>query len=239
MSESSKIPQHIAIIMDGNGRWAKKHFLPRSMGHSQGSKVVEKICRAAHDMGVKYLTIYAFSTENWSRSEDEVNTLMDLLRSYMKECIEKSKKNNMRVRVIGDVTRLDEDLQQSIRQLEEFSKDFTGLNFQVALNYGGRDDILRAVKRVAAEYAQGQLDLNALTEKQFSEYLDTQEIPEPDLLIRTSGEMRISNFLIWQMAYTEYYFTDTLWPDFNEKELKKAVEYYGKRDRRFGARKEE
>ncbi len=237
MAEEYRIPQHVAIIMDGNGRWAKKRMMPRTYGHSQGSKTVEKICEEAHKLGIKYLTVYAFSTENWSRPESEVSTLMNLLRDYMKDCIKTSSKNNMRVRVIGDVTRLDADLQESIAKLEEASKDNTGLNFQVALNYGGRDELLRAAKKLAADYKEGRLSEEAfahLTEAQFEDYLDTKGIPAPDLLIRTSGEVRLSNYMLWQLAYTEFYFTDVLWPDFDKKELEKAIDYFNKRDRRFG-----
>lgn len=236
MNENN-IPTHVAIIMDGNGRWAKKRLLPRAMGHSAGANNVEKICKAAWDMGIKYLTVYAFSTENWTRSDDEVSTLMKLLKQYMDGCIEKSRKNNMRVRVIGDVTRLSQDMQEAIRKLEDYSKDFDGLQFQVALNYGGRDEIIRAVKKMAIDSRNGVITPEDITEEDFKKYLDTAEIPDPDLLIRTSGEMRISNFLLWQLAYTEFYFTDVYWPDFDKEELAKAVEYYQNRDRRYGGRK--
>lgn len=236
--ENYVIPQHVAIIMDGNGRWAKKRMMPRTYGHAQGSKTVEKICEDAYKMGIQYLTVYAFSTENWKRPKEEVDTLMNLLRDYMKDCIKTSKKNNMRVRIIGDISRLDEDLQQSIRRLEEASKDNTGLNFQVALNYGGRDELLRAAKKLARDYAAGgamtQAQLDAMREEDFENYLDTKGIPAPELLIRTSGEVRLSNYMLWQLAYAEFYFTDVLWPDFDKKELQKAIEYYNKRDRRFG-----
>ena len=224
--------------MDGNGRWAKKRLLPRAMGHSAGAKNVEPMCKAAWDLGIKYLTVYAFSTENWTRSDDEVSTLMKLLKEYMEGCIEKSRKNNMRVRVIGDVSKLSKDLQESIKRLEDYSKDFDGLQFQVALNYGGRDDIVRAVKRIAGKVNAGELDLDDITDDVISSNLDTADIPDPDLLIRTSGELRISNFMLWQMAYTEMYFTDVYWPDFDKKELEKALDYYANRDRRFGGRKE-
>lgn len=237
--EELKIPEHVAIIMDGNGRWAKKRLLPRSAGHSAGSKAVEDICEDAWNLGIKYLTVYAFSTENWSRSEDEVSTLMDLLRRYMKNCLERSKKNNMRVRVIGDTSRLDADLRDSIAQLEEASKDNTGLNFTVALNYGGRDEIVRAVRKIADDVKVGKLSPEDITEKDIAGRLDTAEIPDPDLLIRTSGEFRLSNFMLWQLSYSEFYFPDVLWPDFDKKELIKAIEYYNKRDRRFGGRHEE
>ena len=231
-------PQHVAIIMDGNGRWAKKRFLPRKAGHSAGAKTVEDCCEWAWDLGIKYLTVYAFSTENWTRSDEEVAYLMDLLRDYMKNCLARSRKNNMRVRVIGDKSRLDEDLRQSIANLEQESASFTGLNFQVAINYGGRDDLTRAVKSIASRVSDKSINIEDIDEKMISGCLDTGDIPDPDLLIRTSGELRLSNFMLWQMAYTEFYFTDILWPDFSKKDLIKAIEYYNQRDRRFGGRKE-
>ena len=233
MSENN-VPKHVAIILDGNGRWAKKRFLPRNAGHAQGSKTVEQICEDAHDLGIKYLTVYAFSTENWKRPKDEVDALMKLLNKYLKNCIERSTKNNMRVRVIGDITPLADDIKEKIVKLEEVSKNNTGLNFQVALNYGGRDEIIRAIKKCASDCADGLIEPDNITEELFSERLDTSDIPDPDLLIRTSGEQRLSNFLLWQLAYTEFYFTDVLWPDFNKKELQKAIDYYTSRDRRFG-----
>lgn len=234
--DNIKIPKHLAIIMDGNGRWAKKRLLPRAMGHSAGAKNVETICEAAWNMGIKYLTVYAFSTENWKRSEDEVSTLMKLLKQYMDGCIEKSRKNNMRVRVIGDISKLSPEMQASIRRLEDYSKDFDGLQFTVALNYGGRDEIIRSVKKMAEKVKAGEIEADEITEEMLSEGLDTWELPDPDLLVRTSGELRISNFMLWQLAYTEFYFTDVYWPDFDEKELRKAVDYYGNRDRRYGGR---
>ena len=229
-----KIPQHIAIIMDGNGRWAKKKLMPRNYGHSKGSQVVEKIGKEAYAMGVKYMTVYAFSTENWSRPKEEVDKLMELLHNFMKDCIKNSKKHNMRVRVLGDITRLEPELQKSIKELEETSKSNTGLNFQVALNYGGRDEIRRAVVKLAEQVKQGSLKPEEITEALIADSLDTASIPDPDLLIRTSGEIRLSNFLPWQLAYTEFYFTETLWPDFDKKELQKAIDYYNGRERRFG-----
>ena len=235
--EIKKIPTHVAIIMDGNGRWAKRKLLPRAMGHSAGANNVEPMCKAAWDLGIKYLTVYAFSTENWTRSDDEVSTLMKLLKQYMEGCIEKSRRNNMRVRVIGDISRLSADMQEAIRRLEDYSKDFDGLQFQVALNYGGRDEILRAAKKYAEDCKAGTILPEALDETMFKSYLDTADIPDPDLLIRTSGEYRISNFILWELAYTEMYFTDVYWPDFSKEELEKAIEYYGGRDRRFGGRK--
>lgn len=232
--ELKPVPRHVAIILDGNGRWAKKRFLPRNAGHAAGSKNVEKICSAAWNMGIEYVTMYAFSTENWSRPQDEVDALMKLLYSYLKDCIKTSKKNNMQVRVIGDITRLAEDLQEQIRELEEVSAQNTGLHFQVALNYGSRDEMIRAIQKIGLEVRSGQLEPNNITEETFTDYLDTKGIPDPDLMIRTSGEQRLSNYLLWQMAYTEFYFTDVLWPDFDQAELEKAVEFYRQRDRRFG-----
>mgnify|MGYP002564585325 CR=1 FL=1 len=228
------IPKHVAIILDGNGRWAKSKGMPRNYGHTVGAKNVETVCQAAHDMGIKYLTLYAFSTENWNRPDNEVNALMKLLESYLKNCIKTAAKNNMRVRVIGDITPLADDIKEKIVKLEEVSKNNTGLNFQVALNYGGRDEIIRAIKKCASDCADGLIKPDDITEELFSERLDTSDIPDPDLLIRTSGEQRLSNFLLWQLAYTEFYFTDVLWPDFNKKELQKAIDYYASRDRRFG-----
>lgn len=228
-------PNHVAIILDGNGRWAKKRRLPRKAGHVAGSRTVEQICEDAWNLGIRYLTVYAFSTENWKRPQDEVDALMKLLRQYLKDCIKRSTKNNMCVRVIGDISLLDEDMRQSIQELERVTKDNTGLHFQVALNYGSRDEMLRCVKRMCIEAAEGKLTPDDIDGAVFEKYLDTNGIPDPDLLIRTSGETRLSNFLLWQLAYTEFYFTDVLWPDFNKAELEKAIEYYNGRDRRFGA----
>ncbi len=233
------IPEHVAIILDGNGRWAKKHHVPKNVGHSKGSDNVEKIVEAAHDIGIKYITVYAFSTENWNRSDKEVNALMKLLRDYLKQCLKKSKDNNMRCLIIGDKTRLDQDIQDSIDELEEFSKDFDGITFIIALNYGSRDEIRRAVTEIAKDCADGKVNADDITEDMISAHLDTKGIPDPDLLIRTSGEIRLSNFLMWQAAYTEYYFTDVLWPDFKPKHLMAAIEEFNKRDRRYGGRNEE
>lgn len=231
--EHLNVPQHVAIILDGNGRWAKKKHLPRNMGHVQGSKTVERIIEDAYDLGIKYLTVYAFSTENWKRPKDEVDALMKLLRDYLKNCIKRANKNNMKVRVIGDVSGLSQDLQDKIRQLEEASKDNTGINFTIALNYGSRDEMVRAMKHMAEDIQSGRIQKEDITEASFQNYLDTRDLPDPDLMIRTSGEERLSNFMLWQLAYTEFYFTDVLWPDFNKKELKKAIEYYNGRDRRL------
>lgn len=233
-----KIPNHVAIILDGNGRWAKSKGMPRGYGHIKGCENLENICEVAKELGIKYLTVYAFSTENWKRSKEEVEGLMKLFRSYLKKCIKISKENKMRVKVIGDPSAFDEDIQKSIREVEEFSKDFDELHFQIALNYGSRDEIVRAVNRMMADQKQGVLD-GPVTEEVFSGYLDTAGIPDPDLLIRTSGELRLSNYLLWQLAYTEFYFTDVPWPDFKKEELVKAIEKYNKRDRRYGGVKEE
>ena len=233
------VPQHVAIILDGNGRWAKSKGMPRNYGHAQGSKNVERICEDAYKMGIKYLTVYAFSTENWSRPKGEVDALMTLIRNYMKTCLNTAKKNRMKVRVIGDKTGLDPDIQTRIRELEEASKDNDGLNFTIAINYGSRDEIARAVRHISEDVAAGKLDPTSVTEETISNYLDTAGIPDPDLLIRTSGELRLSNFLMWQLAYTEFYFTNTPWPDFTKEELAEAIEKYNSRDRRYGGVKEE
>ena len=233
------VPQHIAIILDGNGRWAKAKGMPRNYGHAQGSKNVERICEEAYKMGVKYLTVYAFSTENWSRPKSEVDALMKLLRNYMKTCLKTAEKNRMKVRVLGDKTGLDEDIRTRIEELEAATIHNDGLNFQIALNYGSRDEIIRAIRRLAKDCEDGKVKSEEISEGLFETYLDTHGIPDPDLLIRTSGELRLSNYLLWQLAYTEFYFTDVLWPDFTKEELMKAIEHYNKRDRRFGGAKEE
>ena len=233
-----RIPQHVAIILDGNGRWAKSKGMPRNYGHAQGSKNVERICEDAYRMGIKYLTVYAFSTENWSRPKDEVDALMKLLRNYMKTCLKTAAKNDMKIRVIGDVTKLDPDIRSRIEELEEATKNNGGLNFQIAINYGSRDEILRAVRRLARDCKEQKLKPDQIDERIFEGYLDTHDIPDPDLLIRTSGELRLSNYLLWQLAYTEFYFTDVHWPDFTKEELMKAIEQYNARDRRYGGVKE-
>ena len=233
-----RVPNHIAIILDGNGRWAKKRGMPRSFGHVKGCENLEDICEVAKELGVKYLTVYAFSTENWKRSREEVEALMKLFRSYLKKCIKISKKNNMRMKVIGDITAFAPDIQQSVRELEEYSKDFTDLHFQIALNYGIRDEITRAVNRMLEDQKAGKLE-TPVSEDTISGYLDTAGLPDPDLMIRTSGELRLSNYLLWQLAYSEFYFTDVPWPDFKKEELVKAIEKYNERDRRYGGVKEE
>lgn len=230
-----KIPQHIAIILDGNGRWAKSKGMPRTYGHTMGAQNVERICRAAYDMGVRYITLYAFSTENWNRPQSEVDALMKLLSNYLKNCTKTADKNNMCVRVIGDITRLEEKFQTQIRNLEEKSSANTGLKLQIAINYGSRDEMIRAMKTMW----QDGVTADEITEEKFDSYLDTKGIPDPDLMIRTSGEQRLSNYLLWQFAYSELYFTDVPWPDFSPEELKKAIEDYGMRDRRYGKIKED
>ena len=232
------VPQHVAIILDGNGRWAKSKGMPRNYGHIRGAKNLEVICRDAYDMGIKYLTVYLFSTENWKRSKDEVDALMKLFRSYTKTCLKTARDNNMKVRVLGDPSALDQDLQDSLARLVEESKNNTGLNFQIAINYGSRDEIVRAVRRLAEDYKNGEFERKDITEEKLSSYLDTSEVPDPDLLIRTSGEQRLSNYLLWQLAYTEFYFTDIPWPAFNKQELAKAIEKYNHRDRRYGGVKD-
>ena len=229
-----KVPQHIAIILDGNGRSAKAKGMPRNYGHAQGSKNVERICEEAWRMGIKYLTVYAFSTENWSRPESEVAALMKLLRNYMKTCLKTAAKNDMKIRVIGDIEPLDDDIKSRIRELEAATVNNGGLNFTIALNYGSRDEIVRASRRIAKDCAEGRLDPDRIDESVFESYLDTHGIPDPDLMIRTSGEQRLSNYLLWQLAYSEFYFTDVPWPDFTKEELVKAVEEYNHRHRRFG-----
>lgn len=232
--EKMNVPQHIAIILDGNGRWAKAKGMPRNYGHAQGSKNVEKICEEAWRMGIKYLTVYAFSTENWSRPENEVAALMKLLRNYMKTCLKTAAKNDMKIRVIGDIEPLDDDIKSRIRELEAATTDNGGLNFTIALNYGSRDELTRAAQKMAKDCAEGKIKAEEIDESVFETYLDTHGIPDPDMMIRTSGEQRLSNYLLWQLAYSEFYFTDVPWPDFTKEELVKAIEEYNHRHRRFG-----
>ena len=229
-----KVPQHIAIILDGNGRWAKAKGMPRNYGHAQGSKNVERICEEAWRMGIKYLTVYAFSTENWSRPENEVAALMTLLRNYMKTCLKTAAKNDMKIRVIGDIDPLDDDIKKRIRELETATVNNGGLNFTIALNYGSRDEMTRAARKMAQDCADGKLDPAQIDESVFESYLDTHGIPDPDLMIRTSGEQRLSNYLLWQLAYSEFYFSDVPWPDFTKEELVEAIEEFNHRHRRFG-----
>ncbi len=234
MDTERKIPRHVAVILDGNGRWAKAKGLPRNAGHVRGAQVVEDMLKVVDDIGIKYFTVYAFSTENWNRPQDEVTALMGLLRKYMEGSLRKAAKNNVRIRVIGDRTKLSADIIKSIENLERDTAENTGLNFQIAINYGGRDEIRRAVAKIAEKVSSGQTDPASITEETISAELDTADIPDPDLLIRTCGEQRISNFLLWQLAYTEFYFTPVPWPDFNKAELEKAIDAYNGRERRFG-----
>ena len=231
---SMKIPDHVALILDGNGRWAKKRGLPRTMGHKEGCVTVEKTVEIAARMGIKYLTVYGFSTENWKRSVEEVGALMQLFRYYMVRLLKIAKANNVRVKMIGERSRFDKDIVEGINRLERETRDNTGLTFVIAVNYGGRDEIVRAARRMADDLESGKLKKEEITEQSFASYLDTAGIPDPDLLIRTSGELRLSNYLLWQLAYTEIYVTDCLWPDFDKEELEKAIAAYNKRDRRFG-----
>ena len=233
------VPNHIAIILDGNGRWAKAKGMPRSYGHMKGRANLETVCDYMKELGVKYVTVYAFSTENWKRSKEEVDGLMKLFRSYLKKCIKLADKNKMRVRVIGEISAFDQDIQDSIVKLEEYSSKYDEIYFQIALNYGSRDEILRGIRKLTQDAVDGKVKPEEIDEHTFDGYLDTAGIPDPDLMIRTSGELRLSNFLLWQMAYTEFYFTEVAWPDFNKAELIKAIEKYNQRDRRYGGVKEE
>ena len=234
--DMEKLPVHIAIIMDGNGRWAKKRFLPRKFGHKAGADTLENITKAADKLGVKHLTVYAFSTENWKRTEEEVKGIMDLLRSYLDRYIAKADKENIKIDIIGEKSRLDADIQEKIKKIESLSADKPGLNLHIALNYGGRDDILRGVQKIAKKVEVGELKADDITEEMISESLDTGFYPDPELVIRTSGEERISNFLLWQIAYSEFVFNKKLWPDYTEEDLYEDICYYQNRDRRFGGR---
>ena len=234
--DPERIPTHIAIIMDGNGRWAKKRLLPRKAGHKAGADALERIIKDCQQLGVKHLTVYAFSTENWKRSQEEVDAIMDLLRQYLKNYFKKFLDDNIRMDVIGEIHRLDQDIQDSIREIEELSKTKDGLSVHIALNYGGRDEIRRAVYKIAKEIEDGNLTATSITEDVISMHLDTANVPDPELVIRTSGEERISNFLLWQIAYSEFCFMDTLWPDFDRACLEEAIYYYQNRERRFGGR---
>ena len=234
--ENLVIPQHVALILDSNGRWAKKRGLPRTVGHKQGCVTVEQTVEDAARLGIRYLTVYGFSTENWKRSAEEVGAIMDLLRFYLKNYFKKFVKDNIRMHVIGEKSRLDTDIQKAIAEIEDLSREKNGMTVRVALNYGGRDELRRAVTKIARETADGTLSPDAITEDTISDALDTAGTPDPELMIRTSGEERISNFLLWQIAYSEFFFSDTLWPDFDKKELERAIYYYQNRERRFGGR---
>ena len=231
-----EVPKHIGIIMDGNGRWAKKRFLPRAMGHRQGAQALDKLTKEAKGLGVEYITVYAFSTENWKRSKDEVDSIMGLLREYINRFFN-DKKSILKIRSAGDLTALSPDLQADIEKLKEQSKDRPGMTLTIAIN-GGRDEIRRAVTKIAEDVKAGKIQPEDINDQMISDNLDTAGIPDPELIIRTSGEFRTSNFLMWQSAYSEYYITDKLWPDFNVEDLKDAIKAYQTRDRRFGGRKE-
>ena len=234
LSEKLPVPQHIAIIMDGNGRWAKKRGLPRNAGHKAGVETFRRIADHCNDLGVKYLTVYAFSTENWKRSEEEVSGIMGLLEKYLKEALRDMEKNHIRFRVFGDTTRLSPNLQKLCQQTMERSAGFHDVQVNFCINYGGRDEIIRAIKKYAADVAAGDRNFDSLTEAEFENYLDSAGVPDPELVIRPSGELRTSNFLAWQSAYSEYVFMDVLWPDFTADHLDQAIEEYHRRNRRFG-----
>ncbi len=233
---NNMIPRHVAFIMDGNGRWAKKRLLAHSAGHRAGAQTLKKIAGEAYKIGIKYVTVFAFSTENWSREPDEVNALMGLMREYIEQYIKESDKNDTKIVVIGDITRLDADLQERIAFLVETTRNKPGLVMVIALNYGGRDEIVRAAKKLCRDAASNTLAPDDIDEQLFASYLDTADIPEPDLIIRTSGELRLSNFLLWEAAYAEFYACDKLWPDFNADDLNTAVHAFQNRERRFGGR---
>lgn len=235
--ENMVIPKHVAVILDGNGRWAKKRGIPRAMGHKAGCETLEKMVKAAADLGLEYFTVYGFSTENWKRSAEEVGALMQLFRYYMVRLLKIAKANNVRVKMIGEKNRFAPDIIEGIDNLVEGTKENTGLTFTIAINYGGRDEIVRAARKLVADYREKGKDVSTIDECLFASYLDTDGIPDPDLMIRTSGELRLSNYLLWQVAYSEFYITDCLWPDFNQEELEKAIVAYNGRERRFGGRK--
>ncbi len=231
--EPTGLPRHIAIILDGNGRWAKKRGLPRTAGHKEGAENFRRIATYCRDIGVEYLTVYAFSTENWKRPQEEVSTLMKLLGRYLHEAIDTMAKDHIKLKVLGEVDGLAPELQALVEKTDRISKEYDGFQANICLNYGGRDEIVQAARRYAEDYAAGKTK-GELTEDEFESYLFSAGIPAPDLLIRPGGEQRISNFLLWQCAYSEFYFTDTLWPDFTSADLDKAIEVYKSRDRRFG-----
>lgn len=230
------LPKHIAIIMDGNGRWAKKRLLPKKMGHKAGADALKKLLKKVEETEIEHITVYAFSTENWKREKEEIDDLMKLLKDYIQQYIKENEKSNIRIDTIGDLTVLDEDLQRDLAYLKEISSKKTGLSLHIALNYGGRDEIIRAVKNIVKDVNNNNLLIENIDENMFSSYLDTREYKDPELIVRTSGELRISNFLIWQAAYSEFYFSDKLWPDFTFEDLEQAINAYQKRERRFGGR---
>ena len=231
----NNLPEHIAIIMDGNRRWAKKKNLEVKQGHYAGAENLEKIAQYANKIGIKYMTVYAFSTENWKRSENEVKALMMILKNYIEKLLERTSANNIKINILGDISRLEIGLQNSINKIIDKTKNNTGLTLNIAFNYGGRAEILRATKQIAEEVHEGKLDLEKIDEKCIENHLYTKGQPDPDILIRTSGEIRISNFLLWQLAYTEFIFIDKYWPDFNENDIEESIHIFQKRHRKFGA----
>jgi len=230
------LPEHIAFIMDGNRRWAKKRMLPVKVGHKAGADALENLCKYANRRGIKYMTVYAFSTENWKRAEEEVNALMDLLKYYLDDYATWADDDNIRIRIIGDRTRFSDAIQSSIKKVEEGTSDNTGLTVQIALNYGGRLEITQAMQKIAEKVKNGEIEPQDITEEMITDNLYTAGIPDPDLMIRTSGEIRTSNFLPWQLTYSEFLFVDKLWPDFSEKDLDDAIIEYTKRNRKFGGK---
>ena len=234
MDKENNNIKHIAIIMDGNGRWASRKGLPRVVGHKKGAEAVEVVTRAAGELGIKYLTLYAFSTENWNRSEEEVDGLMGLLRQYLKNDLKEIQKNNVRIRFIGERDMLDKDIVDKMVELEEQTKENDAMTLCIALSYGSRHEIVASVKKAAMMYKNGEISLDDIDIKNFSDMLYTKDMPDPDLVIRTSGEQRLSNYLLWQVAYSELFFTDTLWPDFNKEELEDIINKFNLRERRYG-----
>lgn len=234
--EQENLPKHIAIIMDGNRRWAKSKGIPVGLGHKEGAKTLEKIVRYAKNIGIKYITVYAFSTENWKRSKEEVSTLMNLMMNYLESYSKRADSENIKVKILGNRQELSSKMNELIQKCMERTKDNTGITFNIALNYGGRDEILGAVKKIAEKVQNNEVKIEDITEQTISDNLYTKGQPDPDLLIRTSGEIRLSNFLPWQLVYTEFVFIEKNWPDFNEKDLDKAIEIYQKRNRKFGAK---
>lgn len=233
---NTRFPKHIGFIMDGNGRWAKKRLLPRELGHKAGAETLKKLIEEIEKTSIEHVTVYAFSTENWKRSDSEVKALMKLLKNYIDEFIRKIETLDLKIDIIGDTSILNEELKNSIKLLEELSREKTGLKLHIALNYGARDEIVRAIKKISKDVKKGDLSIEDLTEEMVSKYLDTKNTPDPDLIVRTSGELRMSNFLLWQSAYSELYFSEKLWPDFTFEDLNLALKAFNKRDRRFGKR---
>lgn len=229
-----RLPQHIGIIMDGNGRWAKKRGLPRTAGHSAGASAFKKIAKYCNKIGLKYLTVYAFSTENWKRPQEEVNAIMNLFRDYLKDSISSLDNDNIKIRFIGDISALDDDLQKLIKEAEEDTANATGLTLNIAVNYGGRQEIVTAAKKLCDDISNGLLKPSEISEEEISKRIYTAGQPDPDLIIRPSGEKRLSNFMLWQSAYTEFWYSDVLWPDFGPRQLEMAIDDYNSRIRRFG-----